>query len=295
MRVVYKDWDRYRGQAKRLALHIEKEFAAEKIYEGFINEIVGKSNLKPQDFDGVSFCIPTNGKRPEKTELTIKSIKAQTGKPVEIIVCGDVDKFKHIEGVTLVNRKEEAHSRKVALLRNKAAEKAKYNVIAWCDDDIILDKEWMKNTIKYSINNGWNVLANKVTSPDGTRYWDRATLTPHTLVFYDHPDYDKALYQSSAFFLTKKQVWNNVKWDESKLVYGDKEGQIPEDVQYSIDLKNSSYNFSFNKLSLVWHNDNSYYEWRGQTLKKQLLKDKMNMVLFPEECEEFTNYLEELK
>ena len=42
MRAVYKDWDRYRGQAKRLALHIEKEFAASKIYEKFVVSVYGK-------------------------------------------------------------------------------------------------------------------------------------------------------------------------------------------------------------------------------------------------------------
>ena len=39
MREVYKNCDRFRGQAKRLALHIEKEFAAEKIYEGFVKAL----------------------------------------------------------------------------------------------------------------------------------------------------------------------------------------------------------------------------------------------------------------
>jgi len=295
MREVYKNWDRFRGQAKRLASYITTEFAKDKIYQQFIDSIVGKSNLKPEDFDGVSFCIPTNGKRPEKTELTIKSIKAQVGKPVEIIVCGDVGNFRHIDGVTFVDRKEEAHSRKVAVLRNKAAEVAKYDVIAWCDDDIVLDSNWLQNTITYSAHNGWNVLGNKVLLPDGTRYWDRATLNPHKLVAYDHPSYDKALYQSSAFFLVRKNIWKDVKWDETKLVYADAEGQIPEDVQYSIDLVTKSFVFDFNKDSMVWHNDDSYFEWRGQTLKKQLLRERMNMVLFPEECEEFTNYLEELK
>ena len=37
MRGVYKDWDRYRSGAKRLATHIEKEFAENKIYEQFVN------------------------------------------------------------------------------------------------------------------------------------------------------------------------------------------------------------------------------------------------------------------
>lgn len=296
MRAVYKDHDRYRGQAKRLAAHIEKEFETNKIYEQFVNEIIGKSKVKPQDFDGVSFCIPTNGKRPEKTELTIKSIKAQTGKPVEIIVCGDVDNFKHIEGITLVDRKEEAHSRKVALLRNKAAEVAKYNAIAWCDDDVVLDKEWMKNTISYSLQNGWEVLGNKVYNLDGTRYWDRATLQPHRLVDYTHPSYDKALYQSSAFFLVRKNVFHTIKWNEDRLVYADREGQIPEDVQYSFDLINNKYKLDFNESSLVWHNDETYTEFStgaaSLTMKKELLTQQFNINFFLPEDDAFLELVE---
>jgi glycosyltransferase involved in cell wall biosynthesis/GT2 family glycosyltransferase len=292
MRAVYKDHDRYRGQAKRLAAHIEKEFASDKIYEQFVNEIVGKSNVKPQDFDGVSFCIPTNGKRPEKTELTIKSIKAQTEKPVEIILCGDIDNFKHIEGVTLIDRKEEAHSRKVALLRNKAAEVAKYDVIAWCDDDIVLDKEWMKDTINYSLQNGWEVLGNKVYSPDGTRYWDRSSLQPHRLVDYTHPNYDKTLYQSSAFFLIRKSVFGTTKWNEDRLVYADREGQVPEDVQYSFDLINNKYKLDFNEASLVWHNDETYTEFStgaaSLTMKKDLLTKQFNINFFLPEDDSFS-------
>jgi len=298
MRAVYKDHNRYRGQAKRLATHIEKEFATDKIYDQFVNEIVGKSNLKPQDFDGISFCIPTNGKRPEKTELTIKSIKAQSDKPVEIIVCGDVDNFRHIEGVTLIDKKEEAHSRKVALLRNKAAEKTKYNVIAWCDDDVILDTDWLKNTIQHSNKKGWDVLGNKVYNQDATRYWDRATLTPHKLIDYDYPNYSKSLYQSSAFFIVRKDVFNKVKWNEDRLVYADREGQIPEDVQYSFDLINNSYKLDFNESALVWHNDETYTEFStgaaSLTMKKELLTNQYNINFFLPEDDDFLKLVENL-
>jgi len=43
MRTVYKDWDRYRGQAKRLATYIEKEFASDKIYNEFV-KVFGVEN-----------------------------------------------------------------------------------------------------------------------------------------------------------------------------------------------------------------------------------------------------------
>jgi len=298
MRGVYKDWNRYRGQAKRLALHIEKEFATDKIYEQFVNSIIGKSSLKPQDFNGVSFCIPTNGKRPEKTELTIKSIKAQVGKPVEIILCGDIDNFKHIQGVTFIDRKEEAHSRKVALLRNKAAEAARYDVIVWCDDDVILDKNWLFNMNSYSVKNGWKVLGNKILNPDGTRHWDRALIQPHIMVDYESPDYLSYL-QTSGFMCARKEVFEKIKWNENRLVYADRDGSgIPEDLQFSIDLKNHNYFVSFNPFSLVWHNDESYTEFSNNsqvlTIKKDVLKKEFDMHFFLPNCSEFNKTIGEL-
>ena len=49
MREVYKNHDRFRGQAKRLASHIEREFAADKIYEQFIKSIT--SFIQPEVLD----------------------------------------------------------------------------------------------------------------------------------------------------------------------------------------------------------------------------------------------------
>lgn len=301
MREVYKNHDRFRGQAKRLATYIENKFDKNTIYQKFINCILNKKQIEVEKIDGISFCIPTNGKRSDKTELTIKSIKSQTSIPIEIILCGDIDNFKHINGITLIDKKQEAHSRKVALLRNKAAEKAKYNTIAFCDDDVILDKNWLTNTISFSDNHSWQVLGNKVLNPDGTRYWDRALLNPHIMVGYDHPEEDTRLYQSSAFFLIKKKIFNSIKWDESKLVYADREGQIPEDVQFSLDLIKNNVILSFNKESLVWHNDDSYMAINENNayngfvcLKKELITKLYDVEFFPPHKQEFKNLLRDL-
>ncbi len=48
MREVYKNHDRFRGQAKRLATHVEKQFATDKIYEQFVTTVYGK---KVEKFD----------------------------------------------------------------------------------------------------------------------------------------------------------------------------------------------------------------------------------------------------
>ena len=131
--------------------------------------------------------------------------------------------------------------------------------------------------------------------PDGSRYWDRSAFNPHRLVDYDHPDYDKNLYQSSAFFLVRKSVFKKVRWDEECLVYADREGKMPEDVKYSNDLKKEAYQFSFNEAATVWHADDSYTEFNnGQsslTLKKDVLREQMDMHFFLPNCDEFDELL----
>jgi glycosyltransferase involved in cell wall biosynthesis len=298
LREIYKDHGRFKKQAQVLKQWIWANFTAEKKYNDFNNTLM-TINIPVKEINGISFCIPTNGKRKEKTLLTISSMLKQEGCPFEIIICGDVENFRDIKNVVLVDKKEEAHSRMVAALRNRAAETAQYENIVFCDDDIILDSQWLHNTLEYSKTHGWDILGNRVFSPDGTRYWDRATLSPHVLVDYDFPPYSRNIYQSSAYFMVRKHVFDKVQWDETKLVYADKiEGKIPEDVQYSHDLLSSGFNFSFNETALVWHNDDSYTEFslgeRNLTLKKDTLREQHNMNFFLQEDSEFEDLVEKL-
>ena len=291
MREAVKNYGMLQGEAKRLKEWLEEEFEEDKKYESFVNKLLGIVKIEPKPINGISFCIPTNGKRVEKTLLTIESIKRQQGVPTEIILCGDVDPFKEVQDVILVDRKEEAHNRKVALLRNKAAEKAKHDVIAWCDDDILLDEGWLEKTLKHTEKEGWEILGNKLLNPDGTRCWDRATVNPHKLVDYDEPAGTPNLYQTSGFFLVRKEVWDRVKWNEELLVHDDKNGQIPEDIGYSLSLIKNSFSFHFNKTAIVWHNDNSYTEWTEKTLLKEKIVEETGFNAFLENDKKFLQCL----
>ena len=115
MRETVKNYGLLQGEAKRLKGWLEQEFEESKKYESFVNKLLGIVKIEPKPINGISFCIPTNGKRVEKTLLTIESIKRQQGVPTEIILCGDVDQFKDVQDVILVDRKEEAHNRKVLI------------------------------------------------------------------------------------------------------------------------------------------------------------------------------------
>lgn len=296
LRKIYKNQSMYKGRAEKLARYINsnKEDLS-KAYLDLVN--TKKKVLKPEPVRGISFCIPTNGRRKEKTNATIKSIKRQNWGDVkyEIIICGDVSSFKESDELRLIDKADEAHSKKVSLLRNAAAEEAMFENIAFCDDDIVLENHWLENTMKFSETNGWEILGNKILNPDGTRHWDKALLSPRVLVDYDHSDYDSRLMQTSGFFLMRKSSFVDNKWDETKLVYADREqGGIPEDVQFNLDFKKKDMVFRFNDSSTVWHNDDTYTEFGQQTLKKELIEEKTGMANFLSESEDFLKCLNSL-
>jgi glycosyltransferase involved in cell wall biosynthesis len=286
--------------AKKLSSHILENFSEEKKKKCFANScgLIGeKKTLVPEQINGISFCIPTNAKRVEKTLLTIESIKKQNWNiPYEIIICGDIEKFSHIDKVRTLDRKNEAHSKKVSALRNGAASLSSYETIVFCDDDIILSDDWLERTLEFSEKEGWEVLGNKIFNPDGTRHWDKATLFPRKLVDYNHPDSDSNLMQTSGFFLIRKNILKQIPWDETKLVYGDRENNgIPEDVQFHFDMKNNNVMLKFNKMACVWHNDDSYTEFQGQTLSNKDIFERFNIDFENEKNQKFVDLLLRLK
>ena len=121
------------------------------------------------------------------------------------------------------------------------------------------------------------------------------------LVNYDHPEYDSSLYQTSGFFAIRKEVFELVKWDASKLVHADKDEEpgIPEDVKYSLDLIASGFNLSFNQDATVWHNDDRYTELNvsghATTILKEEVLSSIHSYQFMEESIIFENLLGDLQ
>lgn len=287
MRDLVKNHTAHVSTAKKLSSHVLENFAEEKQLKKF-SEIIGlfreKKVLKIEKINNISFCIPTNGKRLEKTRMTIESIKKQNwgNIPYEIIVCGDIESFTDIKGITLVDKKQEAHSKKVSVLRNTAASKSSHEVVVFCDDDIVLESDWLEKTLDFSEKEGWEVLGNKILNPDATRHWDKATLNPRILVDYSHSDDDINLMQTSGFFLIRRNVLEDISWDETKLVYADRESNsIPEDVQFNKELRKKNFTLKFNQAARVWHNDETYTEFNQQTLKKELITKMTGISFFP--------------
>ena len=266
--------------------------------------------MHPESVNGISFCIQTNGKRVEKTKISINSIKntlKNVNIPYEIIMSGDVKNFMGIGGVRTIDSADNAHRGLVAKLRNVSglATDPFLNCIVFLDDDVVLSEKWATRLVEFSGQKGWNILGNKILLPDGSRFWDRAITTPHIIVPYDHPDHDPYLYQAGCFWIMRKDVYLTNQWDSIIPFYARENGsnRVNEDVELSQRLIEKGYVLSFDDKNLVWHNDDSYTEvWHNdnyvklikfsQTMKKDLAKKHMGTSSFAKTSKEFKDIID---
>lgn len=218
----------------------------------------------------INFCIATNGKKQQITHIGITSIVntcKKAGVDFEIVVCGNAEPFEYLKNnsfIKLLNYKNEAETGQLAKLRNLAVYSDNYDILVFLDDDIIFSSDWAENLLSYNSTNSWEVLGNRILMPNRDRYWDRAVIRfngLHHMVSYDYPDCDPELYQTGCFWIVKKELFDQHKWDENIKYYASHNGGINEDVEYSRRLSSNGYKFKFNVNGLVWHWDESYKEF----------------------------------
>ena len=285
------------GMYKKWATALKEHLVATHSEKTIINDMA-KSLLSEKDepeispIEGISFCISTNASKIDKTLLEIKSIN-NTMKgvniPYEIVISGVTEPFSKDDSLILNETPQDAESGLLAKLRNNAASMSKYDVLVFVDDDFIFSASWAERLIEFSKDNGWQVLGNKILLPDGGRFWDRCTITPHKLVNYDYPDLCAKVYQTGGFWIMRRETYLEHKWDSSIPINAAERGLAPynEDIDMTIRIHNAGIKFCFDKNNLVWHNDDSYMEFNEQTLKKDLVK-KMGVDFFPEHSKRFT-------
>ena len=274
MRDVYDNHSKYIGLSRKLKKHILANFTEEQMTTKFVNAVVGKLNSDSRPVDGISFCVITNGEKKEKTELEIKSIHRtmkNVDVPYEVVVSGI---WNDSENIKVISAEEEANTGKTSTMRNKAADASQYSSIVFIDDDIVFPEEWASSFVEFSQNEDWNVLSNRLLLPDGGRCWDRATISPHQLVDYDHPTSDLKLYQTSGFVIIRKDVFAQQKWDDNLGFYQPNEQGMNEDVEYSMRLAKNGFALSFDENNTVWHNDDSYVQMGNLCLKKEIAVER---------------------
>ena len=280
LRHIVENYDDCLEGASELQGKVLEHFNAERLYKLFCDSIMGKKNIAPKEVKSISFCISTNGAKPEKTKLEIQSIKNTMSNveiPFEIILAGDTTNFNDIDGIKLIDAADDAHNGRLAKMRNIAGEHVNNEVVVFIDDDLIFEDTWGQRLVEFSKANGWNILGNKVLLPDGGRYWDRATINPHKMIDYDDELPPGTLYQSGCFWILRTDVYKQTLWDSSIEFYAERNGGVNEDVEYSLRLQKLGFTISFDKDNLVWHNDDSYAEIENLCIKKDILREKLGI------------------
>ena len=300
LREVRNEYSRFKRNATKLKKHIIENFTEEEINNYFCESILKGPDHQTEEVTGISFCISTNGAKPKKTNLEIKSIQ-ETMKsvkiPYEIIVAGATTLFGESEEVKLVNTPNDAHGGLLAKLRNNAAEKAKYKALVFVDDDFLFPPTWANRLVEFSKTSPWKILGNKIKLPDGDRFWDRAIMNPHMLVSYDHTENDKRIYQTGGFWIMRADVFGEHPWDASIKINSEKQGGINEDIEMSIRMHKNGFPLSFDKENFVWHDDDSYSEYDVYTLKKEQIAKILDIeedFLYKEPTREYSDYVEYL-
>lgn len=208
----------------------------------------------------ISYVIVTDGQDVDKTRLTLKSIHYQYRQPTkhefEIILCGAPVDALSAQITRTLPMTEAAKNGLVGALRNAGADQAQYDTIAFLDDDIILNYDWLRQMLKFNnnVNSNWQVLGGRLYNIDGTRFWDRCTMPPnHRMVPYTLPA-NTEMYQTSGLLYVKRETFKQVRWAEQARVHSTE----PEDLLFSKALHAHGVTLDFNERALAWHNDAKY-------------------------------------
>ena len=305
IRDIYKDYGRFKSQAKKLKKSIDENFKEEDKLEEFCQSIMPPDWIEPEQFDSISFCIATNASKVDKTKKVIEALQSQiTTKKIEILICGVIEPFKELESdiVKLIDAAEVANTGHLAELRNISGAHCTGDVICWLDDDMLFPPGWLWQLETFSGHEGWDVIGNRVCNPDGTRFWDRSLQNPHVLVNYNHSCLDKRLYQTGGFWVVRKHVFEEHAWDGTLLIYADKnQGRPNEDIDYSNRLQSDGYLIKFDAENVIWHWDDGYTQLQvsandgkqvfWQTLRKSDVESQVGPQSFPPRCDQFKNLL----
>jgi len=206
-----------------------------------------------------SFCIITNGKRPELLRMVIRSIQAQPVATYEIIISGAY----HAEpGVVYVAAEDAAAEGRLGEMRNRAVALAQYENIVLLDDDILLSPGWYAAFMAYS--KPFDILTSQIRLPDGGRYFDHVTTGgPKGQAFLDEDEDDDFVYMTGGGgWVMKSHVSRSVSWNPDKFFYQE------EDVDFSRRCQAQGYKISHHRKMVVYHADPTYTNI-GRALKRR--------------------------
>ena len=207
----------------------------------------------------VSIVIPTTGNVKFIRGLVESAIKLDYPKDkFELILIGDktttlIEKHSKIAVKAGINTIVEYCPVAAGQKRNIGAEKAKGSLIAFTDDDTILRKDWIKNSIKHLIENedyvgvgGPNYtpkeelpFAKAVGRIFGSKFLFSFRYT------IGHSKAKEIAHNPTCNYIIKKSIVNEIKFHET-LWPG-------EDVEFDIRVRKAGYKILYAPDVVVWH------------------------------------------
>jgi GT2 family glycosyltransferase len=202
--------------------------------------------------DGYSCCIITNGKRPAHLERLMASIHAQRFPAYEIIIVGALPVGWKSDGYTFIASGGAAAGR-LGLLRNTAADAARYDHLIVLDDDLRLHADFYSGLLAFGED--YDLLSCRILNPDGTRFWDWKAHHGHDWLL-DYGETSPYVSLTGGFVVMKRDAFELVRWSDTLGFYQ------AEDVDFSERARRAGLRIAFNPRSTVTHD--GPYTQRGK-------------------------------
>lgn len=187
----------------------------------------------------------------------IESIRAQSLETFEIIVAGNVPPGL-APPVRVVEAADLAFAGRLGAMRNRACAVAQYDRLIVADDDMYFHPNFGRALQEAGAD--YDVLCVRLLNPDGTRFWDWATIggpRGHRLLAYD--EVDDFVYVTGGLAIMRTTVHERVPWDEARGFY---QG---EDVEWSARVRAAGCRIRFTPDAVVTHRDARYTQ-RGHEM-----------------------------
>jgi glycosyltransferase involved in cell wall biosynthesis/GT2 family glycosyltransferase/Tfp pilus assembly protein PilF/predicted SAM-dependent methyltransferase len=235
------------SEALVACLRIEEERGNESVATQLRERLARiESSTLPQ----VSFCIITNGVRPDKLAAEIASIRNLAIPAFEILVGGELPADFNDPDVFFVPCQNAARNGRLGEMRNRLVDRAQAPIVVVVDDDMIFAADFWVGLERMDGN--FDVVCPRLLNPDGTRYWDWAVyrgdgLDTHYLLDYDQEEPD--IYVTGGLCVARRDILMRVRWNEGIGFYKG------EDVEFSSRLHAAGVKICCNPAMTVRHDD----------------------------------------
>ena len=211
-----------------------------------------------------SFCIITNGKRPEKLRDEIRSIRDLEIPGVRILVGGEPPEGFSDPGVEIVPVADAARNGRLGEMRNRLVERTDSDIVVVADDDMLFHPDFRDGIV--SAGPDFDVLCPRLLNPNGSRYWDWAVFRghgPENHHLIPYGDSSPDVYVTGGLCVARRRVFEVAKWDEGRGFYQE------EDIDFSARLKRAGLRIGCAPDATVTHCDPRHVQWGREALNLQ--------------------------